>query len=183
FWGRGFAGKEYGFALRLVEDLPDVWAALAEGRIDRGKAWVFAHVATDLTPAQRQTICDRLLPKAARLAPGELAARIKKLAIAVDPDWARRRYEAGVRERDVVGRVNDDGTANVSGVILPQADARSAVEHVEALARAAKRAGHPGSVKQLRSAVYSGLLDGTYQALSDEEIVADLLAHADGSDM
>jgi hypothetical protein len=51
-------------------------------------------------------VCQRLLPHAGRLTTGELAARIKKVAIALDPEWAARRYASAVRERNVVGYLN-----------------------------------------------------------------------------
>ena len=43
-------------------------------------------------------LCARVLPHAERLTTGELAARIKKLAIALDPQWAARRYATAGRD-------------------------------------------------------------------------------------
>jgi hypothetical protein len=83
--------------------MPAVLSALDTGRIDRSKAWVFADLCADLTPEQAETVCSRLLSDAERLTTGELAARIKKLAIALDPEWATRRYATAVRERNVIG--------------------------------------------------------------------------------
>ena len=50
----------------------------------------------------------------------------------------------------------------------------SACARVEELARAAKRAGHPGRIGPLRADIYLGLLDGRWQHLT-REIIADLL--------
>jgi hypothetical protein len=91
-WTRRAADRELDFAEALVLRMPAVFTALETGRIDRGKAWVFADLCADLTPEQAEVVCTRLLPHASRLTTGELAARIKKLAIALDPQWAARRY-------------------------------------------------------------------------------------------
>jgi hypothetical protein len=66
-----------------------VFAALEDGRIDQNKAWVFVDTCADLTSEQAKVVCQRLLPFAQRLTTGQLAARIKKLAIALDPEWGR----------------------------------------------------------------------------------------------
>ncbi|HET9256361.1 MAG TPA: DUF222 domain-containing protein [Pseudonocardiaceae bacterium] len=177
-WTRRAADRELDFAETLVLRMPAVFTALEAGRIDRNKAWVFADLCSDLTPEQAHVVCERLLPHAGRLTTGELAARIKKLAIALDPGWAARRYADAVRERNVIGYLEPDGTATVSGTGLPVEQAASACERVEELARAAKRAGHPGRIGPLRADIYLGLLDGRWQHHSRDQIIADLLASA-----
>ncbi|MGH3540219.1 MAG: DUF222 domain-containing protein [Pseudonocardiaceae bacterium] len=96
-WTRRAADRELGFAEALVLRMPAVFTAMETGRIDRSKAWVFADLCADLTPEQTEVVCTRLLPHAERLTTGELAARIKKLAIALDPQWAARRYATAVQ--------------------------------------------------------------------------------------
>jgi hypothetical protein len=112
------------------------------------------------------------------LTTGELAARIKKLAIALDPEWAARRYAAAVRDRDVIGYLDEDGTATVTGRGLPAEQAATACARIEDLAKAAKRAGYPGRIGPLRADIYLGLLDGRWTHHSREEIITDLLAQA-----
>jgi hypothetical protein len=159
-WTRRAADRELGFAETLVLRMPAVFTALETGRIDRNKAWVFADLCADLTPEQAQVVCTRLLSRAGGLTTGELAARIKKLVIALDPDWAARRYATAMRERNVIGDLDQDGTATVTGSGLPTDQAATAYAHVEELARAAKRAGHPGRVGPLRADIYLACLDG-----------------------
>lgn len=175
-WTRRAAEREHDFGEALVLRMPAVFTALDTGRICRSKAWVFANLCADLTAEQVGVVCARLLPLAGRLATGELAARIKKLAIALDPEWAARRYATAVRERNVIGYLNEDGTATVTGSALPVEQAAVACAHVEELARAAKRAGHPGRIGPLRADIYLGLLDGRWQHHTREQILADLLA-------
>ncbi len=177
-WTRRAADRELDFAEALVLRMPAVFTALEAGRIDRSKAWVFTDLCADLTPEQAEVVCTRLLPHAERLTTGELAARIKKLAIALDPEWAARRYATAVRERNVIGYLDPDGSATVTGSGLPVEQAASACAHVEELARAAKRAGHPGRIGPLRADIYLGLLDGRWQHHTRDQIITDLLTSA-----
>jgi hypothetical protein len=174
-WTRRAADREHDFAETLVLRMPAVFTALDTGRICRSKAWVFADLCADLTAEQAGVVCARLLPRASGLTTGELAARIKKMAIALDPEWAARRYVTAVRERNVIGYLNSDGTATVTGSALPVDEAAAACAHVEELARATKRAGHPGRIGPLRADIYLGLLDGRWQHCTRDQIIADLL--------
>ncbi len=160
--------------------MPAVLTALGTGRICRSKAWVFADLCAELSPEQAAEVCTRLLPQADRLTTGELAARIKKMAIALDPEWAARRYATAVRERTVIGYLNEDGTATVTGSGLSVEQAAAACAHVEELARATKRAGHPGRIGPLCADIYLGLLDGRWQLRTRDEIITDLLTEAAG---
>ncbi len=181
-WTRNAAYREYHFAQALVGRLPAVFTALDAGAICRSKAWLFTELCAELTDEQARVVCERLLPAAGRLTTGELAARIKKLAIALDPDWAARRYTHAVRDRDVIGYLDEDGTATVTGRRLPADQAAVACARIEELAKAAKRAGHPGRIGPLRADIYLGLLDGRWAHHTREEIITDLLAQATVAD-
>lgn len=89
-WTRRAADRELDFAETLVLRMPAVFTALDTGRICRSKAWVFADLCAGLTAEQAGLVCALLVPQATRLATGELAARIKRLAIALDPRRAPR---------------------------------------------------------------------------------------------
>ncbi len=65
--------------------------------------WLGCRRPPEYAADEIQAVCERLLPDAAPLTTGELAARIKKLAIALDPEWAARRYASAVQDRDVIG--------------------------------------------------------------------------------
>jgi hypothetical protein len=78
----------------------------------------------------------------------------------------------------VIGYLNDDGTATVTGSALPVEQAAAACAHVEELARAAKRAGYPGRIGPLRADLYLGLLDGRWQHRTRDQIITDLLSRA-----
>ncbi len=108
-WTRRAADREHYFAETLVQRMPAVFAALDAGRIDRAKAWIFTDFCAELTAEHTEVVCQRLLPHAGRLTTGELAARIKKIAIALDPEWLRHEalcyipYRVGRDWRNISG--------------------------------------------------------------------------------
>ncbi|MGH3908643.1 MAG: HNH endonuclease signature motif containing protein [Pseudonocardiaceae bacterium] len=78
----------------------------------------------------------------------------------------------------MIGYLDEDGTATVTGRRLPADQAAAACARIEDLAKAAKRSGHPGRVGALRATIYLGLLDGRWAQLTQDQIIADLLARA-----
>ena len=160
-WTGRHADAETDLAYALVVGLPAVWQALLSGELDRGKAMVFADHLVDLTPEQISAICTVVLPVAVRLTPWQIAERIKRLIRDLDPGYFARRYRKAVRDRKVIGYLDEHGAAVITASGLPAADSAAALERVDALARAARRAGHPGTLDQLRADVFLGLLDGS----------------------
>ena len=189
-WTHRTAERELHLAEVVVRGLPAVCAALSTGRIDRGKAVVFAEYldpAYGVTSAQTAAILARLLPVAPTLTTSQLRGRLWRALLAVDPEWARRRYTRAVRGRTVTAVLADNGTVTVTGSGLPAGEAAVACARVDRLAEAAKRAGHGGPVGQIAADVFLGLLDGRFHGRSEEQIVSALLgdrrpedARADG---
>ncbi|MGQ0632135.1 MAG: DUF222 domain-containing protein [Sporichthyaceae bacterium] len=100
--------------------LPELHAAMAAGELDEPRARLLAEWTADLSQEHAHGICAKLLPLCAltanpMLTTGQLREQIKRLAIALDPDWAQRRYENALRERRVAGTRNGDGTADLAG--------------------------------------------------------------------
>ena len=62
------------------------------------------------------------------------------------------------------------------------AQAQAAVERIDLLAHAARRAGHPSTLDQIRVDILAGLLDGTLHHLDRDQIIAHLLTHRSGND-
>jgi len=144
------------------------------GQLDEPRARVFSDWTTELSPDQARAVCTTLLPRARKLTTGQLIEQLKKLAIAIDPDWARRRYEQALAQRKVVGYRNPDGSANLSGYNLPLDRVAAASGHIDTLAKTAKRAGDPRPLDHIRADLFLGMTDGTYTGLDDAAII-DLL--------
>jgi hypothetical protein len=170
------ADYELGCAQVLVDQLPRVYAALAAGGLDHHKARVFTDYLSDLTFAQADRICERLVPAAVGWTTGQLAARLLREVVAIDPDHSRRRYQRAVRERGVHGYLDHTGTAVLTGSGLPAAEAAAAAARLEVLAADLRAAGYPATVGQTRADLYLRLLDGTLDGLVRAQILATMLA-------
>ena len=175
-WTRRAAEAQCGLAVDVLRRLPLVHAAMLAGELDEPRARIFAEWTGGLTDVQTAAVCAALLPQAAQWTTGQLIERIKRWAIAVDPDWARRRYQQAVAGRRIVGSRNPDGTANLCGYDLPVQQVAAACARIDALARAAKHAGHPDPIDHIRADLFLGMADGSYTGLDDAAILATLTA-------
>ena len=149
-WTPGKAGWELRHAHRLIDILPAVHAALTAGRIDRQKADVFVGYldpeSTSLTRAQIDRLVEQFLPPAETWTRRQLAARLLRAIIAIDPDAARARYQRAVRGRGVICQLDEEtGTAMISAGGLPPHEATAACARLDRLAATVQRAGHPGA--------------------------------------
>jgi hypothetical protein len=178
---RRSAEARFWLAHDLVKRLPQVHAAMVAGIVDEPRARVFSEWTTELSGEQTHAVCATLLPRTAKLTTGQLIEQIKKLAIALDPDWAQRRYEQAIADRKVVGYRNSDGSANLSGCNLPLDRVAAASGHIDALAKAVKRAGDSRPIDHIRADLFLGMTDGTYAGLDDAAII-DLLTPTPASD-
>ena len=102
-----------------VHAQPRIDAALAAGSLDRRRAIVLAEACADLSEDHASRLLDEVLPSAGGKTATELAARVKRVAIALDPGWAERQYKQAVRSRRVIAYLGPDGSATVTGQNLP----------------------------------------------------------------
>ncbi|MGN6608809.1 MAG: hypothetical protein ACTHMS_17590 [Jatrophihabitans sp.] len=93
-----------------------------------------------------------------------------------DPGWAERRYRNALRDRKVVAYLADDGSAVVVASGLPADQTAAAYANLDAVARAAKRAGADASMDRLRADLFVGLLDQRWNGWTREQLVAELVA-------
>jgi hypothetical protein len=178
---RRAAEAQFWLAYDLLTRLPAVHAALDAGVLDEPRARVLSEWTIELHPEVARALCAELLPRAPELTTGQLIERIKKLAIALDPEWARRRYEQALADRKVIGRRNPDGSANLSGLNLPLDRVAAASGHIDALAKAAKHAGDRRPIDHIRTDLFLGMTDGTYTGLDDTAILEHLrTTHTNG---
>ncbi len=87
----------------VVRGLPSVYQAFAAGVIDQPRVRVFRDWTCGLSDEHTAAIVAALLPRAAQLTTAQLMHEIKRYAIALDPTWARRRYERALAGRRVGG--------------------------------------------------------------------------------
>jgi hypothetical protein len=176
-WSRSRAERAFGLAQDIFCRLPVLGEAMLAGTLDEPRARAFVDWTAGLTDAQAATVCDRLLPEAPVLMVGELIDRIKRACLAIDPDWAEKRYREAVRTRRVHGSRNPDGTANLGGYNQPIDRIAAAAERIDTLARACKRAGDRRKIDLIRSDLFLGMTDGTFETMAEDEIITYVLAH------
>ncbi|HEX6326355.1 MAG TPA: DUF222 domain-containing protein, partial [Jiangellaceae bacterium] len=176
-WSRSRAERALSFAIEVFQRLPLLGEAMLAGELDEPRARAFVDWTSGLTGEQAHQVCAQLLPAASGLIVGELIDRIKRACLAIDPDWAEKRYREAVRTRRVQGSRNPDGTANLGGYNQPIDRIAAAAERIDTLARACKRAGDSRPIDHVRSDLFIGMTDGTFETMAEDEIVAHVLAH------
>jgi hypothetical protein len=147
---------------------------LRAGLIDLPRVRVIVDHTCHLEPRVRDQVVGVALERAAVQTTGLLAARIRRLAIWVDPDHAADRYRQGLEERRVVTDANPDGTANLNGLQLSAPDSRAAIRRINRIARHLKSTGDPRNIDQIRADVFLDLLTGRDQQTGTDRAVVDI---------
>ncbi|MCU1671539.1 MAG: endonuclease [Blastococcus sp.] len=141
----------------LVKRLPGVWAALADGVLDRPRAGVFLDVLGHARREVADPVVARLLPAATELSLGRLRAALTRAVLAVDAAFAEQRRVAAARSADVRMYPTDAGmSALVTEVPAPVAAACWST--VNELAWMRKNDGDPRPIGQLRTVTFADLI-------------------------
>jgi hypothetical protein len=128
--------------------------------IDLPRARVICDHSGHLDEAQARLLAANVLEQAPSQTTGQLAARVRRLVVSMDPDGAALRYQVAVGERRVMVEANPDGTADLWGCDLPAERAVAAMRSINQAALAARRAGDPRTVDQLRADIFLDRLEG-----------------------
>jgi Domain of unknown function (DUF222) len=148
-------------AVTLAWRLPATGQALAAGFIDAYRARLIADATSVLSEEDARKVEERVLHCAGRRTYADLRERLAREVIAVDPEGAERRRQAAEGHADVRLYADDDQTATISASKLPQIQAAAGFARLDALARARKAAGLPGSLSFHRSQVLLGMMHDT----------------------
>jgi hypothetical protein len=161
---RRAAESELDTAVAVRRRLPGVWVALQRGEIDGRRARVIAHGTSHLDEETARRVVGAVIGDAPRLTTGELAARVRRLCIEVDPHSAAQHYAEALSDRRVVTEASPDGTANLLGLNLPSDRVAAVADRINRLAMSLNRSGDPRSIDQLRADVFLDLLAGANSA-------------------
>jgi Domain of unknown function (DUF222) len=156
-------------AVTLTWRLADTGAALAAGWIDLDRARLIAQYTSPLAEAAAREVEARVLPAAPGLTCARLRRRLAALVIAVDPDGAEDRRKRNESYADLRLYADDDQTASLIADKLPQILATAGYNKINALARARKKAGLPGSMGQHRVHVLFEMILGTLDLIPAAE--------------
>ncbi len=154
------ADVEMAFACTLRDRLPQVFDMLMSGDLDVRRARVVETATSHLSDAVAAAVVERVAHEAASLTTGQLRARLAKLCMSVDPDDARRRYEAAVERRRVSTQVTPEGVVDLFLHDVEPHRAAMATRHLNRIARSLKRDGETRTMDQLRADVALDLLAG-----------------------
>jgi hypothetical protein len=149
------------FAAALAARLPDTFARLGAGRLDRYRALLIHRATACLTDAQAAEADTILAAAAPGLTYGQLRAKAARLEMRLDPEGVKRRKdEAAARHRRVEARREDSGNMAFGGRELTVEEALAAKAAIETDAVALRNAGMDGSLRQLRVLAYLDRLQG-----------------------
>lgn len=158
---RRAADAELAFALDLKRRLPQVWDALAAGRIDLRRARTIVYGTSHLSDDIASAVVDQVIERANRLTTGQLAAFLRRVCVETDPKEAASRYQEAVSDRRVMMEATVAGTANLLGLDLPADRVAAILGRISSLARSLKSGDKTRSMDQLRADVLLDLLEGT----------------------
>jgi hypothetical protein len=161
---RRAADSDLALAVDLKERLPEVWEALAAGRIDLRRARVIVSGTAHLSEEAAREVVGRVLQAATRLTTGQLGALIRRVCVQADPDDAHTRYREAVDGRRVVLEPSVEGTAHLYGLDLPPERAEAAMRRIADLARGLKTRDEVRTLDQIRADIFLDLLDGHHFA-------------------
>jgi hypothetical protein len=113
------------------------------------KVEIIARATAHLDPEEVRAAEALVLGRAGRLTPGGLRAAIKRAAIEVAPDKARKQREDERRNARVQRWMEDSGNAALMGRELPPADVLAADQRITWWAKRLKKAGLDGDMDQL----------------------------------
>jgi hypothetical protein len=145
---------------RDLARLPMVLRALAEGRIDRARAEIFATELAALGDVAAAAIADALIDIAGSMTTSRLRYALRRMVLTVDPAAVRRRAAKAREDARVEAWSESSGNGALAGRELPSADAIAADRRISAIARALQEAGAAGTMDQLRAAAFVALLTG-----------------------
>ena len=160
------AGGWLSLAEAMIERLPKLYEAVADGWLDLDKARSLVTATRDMPIEVARWAVATVLPAAADLARRQLAEKVQTAAFEIDPDWMSRREQAARGRLRVEYRRNPAGTGDVALRDLGAEQVVVIKARTDVLARqlrlAAASAGLPLGKPALRGLVSQRLLDGSY---------------------
>jgi hypothetical protein len=145
----------------LTTRLPRTLAGMAAGLIDEARAGAIAMYTRSLSADDVALADDILAALAPTLRLDRLIGKAASLEKKLNPDGVRARQEHARRTRQRVEvRREDSGNASVAGREMDPGEALASKAYLHALALRLRRAGLPGTLDQLRLAVFGDLTSG-----------------------
>jgi hypothetical protein len=107
-------------------------------------------------------VIDQIIDDASRLTTGQLAAKLRRRCIEIDPDAADKRYRRTLEDRRIYASPAPDGTANLYGLDLPPDRVTAFTRYLDKAARDLRRGGDDRTMDQLRADIFLDVLQGIH---------------------
>jgi hypothetical protein len=159
---RRAAETDLDLAIDLRARLPEVWEALAAGRIDLRRARVLVEGTAHLAETATREVVGRILEAATRLTTGQLKALIRRVCVQSDPEDANTRYREAVEGRRIEMDPTVEGTAHLFGFDLAPDRVQGVMRRINDLAQSLKTSDETRTLDQIRADVFLDLLDGKH---------------------
>ncbi|MDX1448220.1 MAG: DUF222 domain-containing protein, partial [Acidimicrobiia bacterium] len=160
-WTRRAAEAELDFASDLLIRLPSVLELLRSGRIDRRRAKVIVDATCHLSIAHARLVAGSIRDDAPRLTTGQLRARLRRVALEVDPESCRKETKAAKEQRLFTSQHEPDGTTSIHLYGIDPLRAQELSDRINRIARGLRGGGERRTMDQLRADVAIDLLCGT----------------------
>jgi Domain of unknown function (DUF222) len=153
--GANAASDRMEMATALATRMPCTFAGLADGTIDRDRAWAIHFYTRFLSDAAAAEADEILAAAAPELRYDQLSRKAAGLEKKLDPEGVKRRKEEARREgQRVQARREASGNMSYGARELAVEDALAAKARIDADAIALRNAGVEGSLRQLRVLAY-----------------------------
>ena len=185
-WTRRTADREMGVAYEIVKRHPALFDSLSEGSIDVPKVRTILRGVGHLEDDVANRAIALILAEAPELTTGQIAARLRKLAIEADSEAAKKAYEDGVADAKVYSQLESDGTGTIVATGMEADDLALATSNIDRLARQMREAGDDRPIDKLRAVAFARLLGGeadTRPRRGQVTITGDLATLADLDDL
>ncbi|MCA0145122.1 HNH endonuclease signature motif containing protein [Blastococcus sp. LR1] len=154
---RSFAAGVLADAHQLVDRMPSVWQACADGALDWHRARIFADVLGSASDDVVAAVVPQLLPGAAKLSAGQLRRRLIAAAIAVDEEFAEQRRQEAERRAGVRAYPTADGMSVLASE-MPSAVTAAMWSVIDQAAQLARTAGDDRPIGVLRAEAHAALV-------------------------
>jgi hypothetical protein len=135
--------------------LPAMLARMAQGMASARRILAVHRATADLSDEDARLVDAALAPRAHELTAGQLGERARYLAMKLDPASADRRLRRGKKDTRVETWQEGSGNAALAGRELDPAVVLAANAYYDSIAALLKRAGLPGTLRELRALAFT----------------------------
>jgi hypothetical protein len=144
------AEEQVELAVSMAVRLRCLGARMAEGALDSNRLLIVHRATAELSAGNARLVDAVLAPDAPGLTPEALRKRAWRLVLKLEPEAAGKRRKKAKDKRRVEIWMEDSGNAALAGRELDPGEALAANSYYDAIAQTLRKAGVPGTLRELR---------------------------------